>query len=275
MRRRPRFSAAIRRLCLESVIHNDWYYGLPYFLLFCSSAWLQFVRDKRKPNTICLPSAGALTLWKCKTKWNMKCMKRKNMTKDFHHLVWKPFWGREAIKGHCSLVCKAQCLPSLHYVLFFLGLCEAEPKSLSASLAIFIFFRVNPERHELMWSARPTRTHRTNVSLMSAVWITSSSFVTLCMSVISSSSMLNISLFAAAPNQLRLPWISAVQQHDWLTCCSCRKLDCRLTAWNQCLSKFLQIVSPQKCVRSSRHHIYDRRWFICTFFAPLAANVSS
>ena len=161
----------------------------------------------------------------------------KNMTKDFHHLVWKPFWGREAIKGHCSLVCKAQCLPSLHYVLFFLGRCEAEPKSLSASLDIFC--RVNPEHHELTSSAHPTRTHRTKVSLISAVWITFSSFVTSCTSVISSSSKLNGSLFAAAPNQSRLPWISTAQQCGW------RELDCWLTTANCLKSVSLKPFIPQ------------------------------
>lgn len=109
-------------------------------------------------------------------KMKYEMYEEKNMTKDFHHLVWKPFWGREAIKGHCSLVCKAQCLPSLHYVLFFSGAMWSWTKVVIGKSRLF--FRVNPEHHQLTSSAHPTRTHRTKVSLMSAVWITSSSFAT-------------------------------------------------------------------------------------------------
>lgn len=152
---------------------------------------------------------------------------------------------------------------------FFLGRCEAEPKSLSASLAFF--FRVNPEHHQLTSSAHPTRTHRTKVSLMSAIWITSSSFLTLCTSVISSSSVLNGSLFAAAPNWSRLPWISTAQQRGWC------KLDCWPTTANCLKSVSLKLFTPcatSKYIRSSKHHHYDRRWFMCTFLRHLLLTLA-
>lgn len=133
------------------------------------------------------------------------------------------------------------------------------------------FFRVNPEHQQLTSSAHPTRTHRKKVSLMSAVWITSSSFLTLCTSVISSSSVLNGSLFAAAPNQSRLPWISTAQQRAW------RKLDCWLTTANCLKSVSLKLFTPcatSKYIRSSKHHHCDRRWFKCTFLRHLLLTLA-
>lgn len=56
---RPCFSAEIWRIFLQTVIPNDWYYGLPF--LFCCSAWLQCVRDKKKAHIICHCVAGVLT----------------------------------------------------------------------------------------------------------------------------------------------------------------------------------------------------------------------
>lgn len=70
------FSAAIRWIRLEILIHNGWYHELS-FLLFCSSAWFQCAKDKKKYPTICHSGVGILTLWKYETKWNIISMKRK------------------------------------------------------------------------------------------------------------------------------------------------------------------------------------------------------
>lgn len=62
VKRRPSFSAAIQRICLETVIHSDWYYAL----FLCFAAVLDFnvweIKRTPPPRTICHSVFGVLTV---------------------------------------------------------------------------------------------------------------------------------------------------------------------------------------------------------------------
>lgn len=101
-KRHTHFSAEIPWICLETLIHGEWYYEL----LLCLTSVCGKI--KKKPHTICHFEVGVLTLWEYETKRNMISVKRKQSIWQalFPILSENPCKSLRVISRHCSVLSK-------------------------------------------------------------------------------------------------------------------------------------------------------------------------